>query len=346
MESLIFIVSTLAPTAFLVGIAWVLPGWSAPGLFFGVSVEKAHPGTPEGRRAVGRYRAILLGFGLLALAVELVLHGFVLRELGILIALFGFFLAYLRAHKLTRPHAIPEPPRVASLGERPRLAPLAWAQLLPFGILAGVSLALWHAWPSLPASLYTGAHGPSGLILVTKTPLSVFGTPLMGALCCGFLFSLAAGWITRGRRLANDRFGASSLMAWILIASEILMALGTGGAGLTPLMSDPTGWTAAVTACFMVLVLGFLVGLMTVLVVRSHRAPPVAAAGDNSPDRGWKLGLLYVNRADPALFVPKRFGVGFTINFGHPAGPWVLVLPLAIIGVVSWLVAAAGHGAF
>jgi len=41
--------------------------------------------------------------------------------------------------------------------------------------------------------------------------------------------------------------------------------------------------------------------------------------GDRSEDRHWKAGFLYVNSSDPALFVEKRFGIGYTLNFGRPA---------------------------
>ena len=53
-----------------------------------------------------------------------------------------------------------------------------------------------------------------------------------------------------------------------------------------------------------------------------------APVGDRTPDSAWVLGMLYVNHDDPALFVEKRFGIGYTLNFGHPLS-WVL-LGLAI----------------
>jgi uncharacterized membrane protein len=50
-------------------------------------------------------------------------------------------------------------------------------------------------------------------------------------------------------------------------------------------------------------------------------------------DKYWKWGAYYVNRDDPALFVEKRFGVGFTINFGRPAAILLLVGLIALIAV-------------
>jgi Family of unknown function (DUF5808) len=35
--------------------------------------------------------------------------------------------------------------------------------------------------------------------------------------------------------------------------------------------------------------------------------------------------MFYVNRQDPALIVEKRFGFGYTLNFGHPAACFCLL---------------------
>ena len=51
-------------------------------------------------------------------------------------------------------------------------------------------------------------------------------------------------------------------------------------------------------------------------------------------DRYW-YGPFYNNPGDPAVFVPKRFGLGWTVNFGHPRGKLVMIgtllLPLVLL---------------
>ena len=44
--------------------------------------------------------------------------------------------------------------------------------------------------------------------------------------------------------------------------------------------------------------------------------------------------MFYADRDDSALFVPKRFGIGWTINLGHPAG-WPLLITLLAIPVLA-----------
>ena len=54
---------------------------------------------------------------------------------------------------------------------------------------------------------------------------------------------------------------------------------------------------------------------------------------DRDDDRYWKLGQFYVNKNDPAIFIEKRFGIGWTNNWAHPLS-WGLVLVLIIIIVI------------
>jgi uncharacterized membrane protein len=58
--------------------------------------------------------------------------------------------------------------------------------------------------------------------------------------------------------------------------------------------------------------------------------PPV---GDRTPDAAWKLGLLYYNPDDPALIVEKRFGLGWTLNFGRPA-VWLILLGILLLSSI------------
>lgn len=54
-------------------------------------------------------------------------------------------------------------------------------------------------------------------------------------------------------------------------------------------------------------------------------------------DRYWKLGEFYFNPDDPALFLEKRFGIGWTINLARPMA-WVILLgPVALlVGYLLW----------
>jgi uncharacterized membrane protein len=56
-------------------------------------------------------------------------------------------------------------------------------------------------------------------------------------------------------------------------------------------------------------------------------------------DKYWKWGQFYFNKEDPALFLEKRFGIGWTINFARPLA-WIIFL--LIIGIAFGLPALLG----
>lgn len=54
-------------------------------------------------------------------------------------------------------------------------------------------------------------------------------------------------------------------------------------------------------------------------------------------DKHWKWGIFYVNRNDPSIFIEKRFGIGWTNNWGHPAS-WIIFLIIILVPIILILV--------
>ena len=61
------------------------------------------------------------------------------------------------------------------------------------------------------------------------------------------------------------------------------------------------------------IVLSAVVGIRAAVYLRHPK--PVMRATD---DAHWRLRGVYFNPGDPALFVPLRSGIGWTVNFGRP----------------------------
>jgi uncharacterized membrane protein len=45
----------------------------------------------------------------------------------------------------------------------------------------------------------------------------------------------------------------------------------------------------------------------------------------------WKLGIFYYNPEDKRTFLPKRFGIGWTLNFARPAAYLFILVPIAVV---------------
>jgi uncharacterized membrane protein len=56
------------------------------------------------------------------------------------------------------------------------------------------------------------------------------------------------------------------------------------------------------------------------IVVGGHAVAKIGRPPARHVENGsvWRFKALYVNPADPALFVPARYGYGLTLNFGRP----------------------------
>ena len=57
-------------------------------------------------------------------------------------------------------------------------------------------------------------------------------------------------------------------------------------------------------------------------------------------DAHWRLGIFYANADDPAVIVPKRFGIGWTLNWARPASwgivaGFVLLTALFIVAIIT-----------
>jgi len=85
------------------------------------------------------------------------------------------------------------------------------------------------------------------------------------------------------------------------------------------------------------LILALVVGLV---VLSLQTKEQLARAPDA---RHYRWGVIYVNPEDPRLWVPKRIGVGWTLNFAKPAAAWVMLLILVAAMAPLLLVLSLKH---
>ena len=82
-------------------------------------------------------------------------------------------------------------------------------------------------------------------------------------------------------------------------------------------------WSAALA----IMLLGFIVTLLRAGQGGARLFASRPPVGDRTADDRWLGGFIYINRADPALLVEKRMGIGWTLNFGNPWS-WLLIAML------------------
>ncbi len=178
-------------------------------------------------------------------------------------------------------------------------------------------MALLAAWgmlkgrlPSRVPTHFDIAGRANGWMDRGSLPWLVFGLPI-GIWLLFWLMDLAMAG-------ADDRTAAK--MAAMRPARG-LMTLGVAGLSLAMLLIPLQGlWILWVALAFLFLCLG--VGIWE-SVLSSRRLGP------QPDDEYYVWGLFYVNPRDERIWIPKRIGIGWTLNFGRPAGWLMLALLLA-----------------
>jgi uncharacterized membrane protein len=132
-----------------------------------------------------------------------------------------------------------------------------------------------------------------------------------------------------------------AVLATGLQASRSVALIQMGLAG-----SDDPGWGP--TVMLAVLTVAFLVGCVWLTVIHGQGGarreesvsdlPLTDGLADNAL---WKWGLFYVNRDDPSILVEKRFGLGYTLNFGNPHSILLLLIWAAMAVVILGLAISA-----
>lgn len=305
MNSAIFI--ALPAAALASAIMFLLPHFSPRRYFFAVTVAPDFPSTPAGRAVLGRYHRHLMGVTVTTAAIVIVLSmawpapAIVAAQV---IPLFAGFAAYLRSRNAVRCYSAPDSVREAELSTSgDHLPHWIWLALPPFAGPVAAAAWLRSHWEELPVRFpmhwnLAGQPDRWG----DKTTRGVYGPLLFeaGLMLMVLLLSLAMFY---GSRRGPQRLAILK----VEIAAIWLLAYSFTATGLSPALHLPAAAFIVPTVLFLVFVV--------VWCYRIARNPALPV--DQTSDACWRLGSIYYNPQDPAIFVQKRIGFGYTLNFGN-----------------------------
>ena len=236
----------LALVALVSWAFWMLPQWTRPGIYFGVTVAPDFRKTPEAQRLLRRYRLeamihVALAFAMI-LASALPRYSFFSIIGGIWLAV-GPLTAFVEAHKRVQRHAVQAVTvREAVLEPRSTRPPGGWiVQVGPFAILLATGVFLHFHWDEIPARfpVHWGIDGqPNGWS--SRTPIGVYGPLLLGAVISTCMW-LTANTLLRSARIVDRARPALVLhdfahrVGLFLLFIEFFLAVVFSCVGLMPL---------------------------------------------------------------------------------------------------------------
>ena len=334
----------------IITLLLLMPSLTRRDLLFGVAVAPNTRETAEGRAIIRRYRLGIVLIGILlaaALALLWILaaesfwkSGWVVVVPLVLVLLPD--IPYLLAWRASRALAIAAPPvatpaPAASL--RPRryadYVPLVW-EALPLALIALTASYLAITYAAAPAIIPThfdAAGNPNAyshksigsyfMLVWTQIFIYILIT-FLSALTVRAKAQPTAADETFRRRMLRYLFGVKTLMIVLMamLAYAVVQSALTGHANIN--------WVLWVTLGFLVVVLGGAIWLAVTTGQGGSRLDGGQNTTDRMDNRYWKLGGIYANRSDPAIFVERRYGLGWTLNVANPRALLVLFAILAL----------------
>ncbi len=318
----------------LIALAFFLLPFVGSGRFFSMPVNSDWLMGNEARRTRLVYQAAIV----LITAVCVVAGAFSklyphLSFASLLLELIGIMSAWSWGWSRTLPFRLHDSV-VRSAVLRPSSAARAthlWslAALIPLFATALVLLSKYRSIPSSFAINFSASGVPGHIVL--RSWLSVFGPLAVGGVVIVLLSELLTAIQRRGAGVA-DRGKYFALTGRIVAAASWIVGAECAASALPPIMHHAGTYTAYMGAFSGAAALGLL--LITTGFLIKDRTVLVAAQGTTDAAH-WRVGLFYFNRDDMALFVPKRLGLGWTLNMAYP-GAWLLLgftLLIALVGL-------------
>lgn len=230
--------------------------------------------------------------------------------------------------------------RVAAIGELelPQPVPVAWELLhVPLALVAlGLGIALLPQMPERVAIHFDAAGAADNW--VDRGPAAV-AMPVAIIVFMGIMFAGCHVMATRSKRGVAANAPAAAALGYAKYVRAMTRMLCAGGlalnaafsllplqfAGILPLQA----WIAC-TLLVAAIMVAWAIWISLVYGQNGARAVARMMASGTRPDSPegtmsadddhlWRWGVFYANADDAAVLVPKRFGIGWTLNWARPA---------------------------
>lgn len=328
---------------------------------FGVSIPESIYSSPELMSYRKQYAIRTSVFGVILLAVSLVAGQFLKEDawmifqlIALFVFLFGSFMIYFQFHKrMKQLKAVSNwkqsktEATIIDTAFRNRKLIFSNGWFVISLAITAITIALTVInFDNIP-NKFPMQYDFDGNVTnwADKSYGSVFGLPLMQLFMIG-LFMFINGVIGRSRQQIDAENPERSIIqnvifrrrwsAFLIITATALITLFSFMQAALFIEIDQK----VLLTISLILTGAIVIGAAILSIVTGQGGSRLkTVAGKNGEhinrdeDRYWKLGIFYFNSADPAIWVEKRFGSGFTVNMAKPQA-WVFFLIILLIPIL------------
>lgn len=342
--------------ALVLAIALILPSINSPTVPFGVRIPAERAEDPSVVRQTRIYRWRILAGGIVAAGVCVPTYAMTGETLllplsGLVLVAFWYGCFFLANHEIRAAKAAGgwyeglHQGIAVDTGLRTDPPRFPWLWLAPALIVTLATVVIGViSYPSMPEVL-TVHYGSNGVPdrLAAKSVGTAFSLVFVQIGVTALLVGIAAAIFFRSRPDIDPAHPVGSarwhrrymsLGAKALLGLVAMIDLGMLGSSLLMWTGTVTPWAPLV----IVLPILAAVAVAVVVLARNNRerdeGEEDTGLTHREDDKYWRGGLVYINREDHALLVPRRFGLGWTLNFGNPRATMLLAGVLALIGLL------------
>ena len=238
--------------------------------------------------------------------------------------------------------------------DAPKPISLAW-NLLYVPIVLGFAVFALLSYDQFPEQIPVNISiTGTATQYVPKSVAAVLFPALMAAFL-GMVFTFSHWVMLISKTPVDPAAPATSALAYGRFVRIQSLTMLIGGLTLTlaigvPLLLSSLERISLTTASILVMVatLAIVAGVFAVSSFTGQAGGRLAAelrptdevAQDN--DEHWPFGVFYANADDASVIVPKRFGIGWTINVAHPAAWALMGCLLLFVAAFSLLMVSIG----
>ncbi len=365
------LVVLLVTLALLGTFCYLIPRIGRRGLLFGVYVGEESSEGEEARRITRSWNWRIAAWLLLCFLLAAVATPYY-RAAGtivaaLLVSFAGFVIEFIRAHYQARRLAVAGSPRLSAAAVITTGKPVPL--VMPYVAMAigfvGAAIAVGYTWAhfgELPV-MFPTHFGPSGAPddWMPKSYATVMMLPIVSlVVCVGLgLIALLTGRAKRSIRTGDNGVSFEAQERFRTIMARFLAGLSMSVTVLMTTLSIcairvAVGAARTLPRSLDAIVVGMVicaVGGSLIIALRygqggsrlEHAATDTPLTNGLADNKLWVLGMFYVNRDDPSILVEKRFGLGYTINFGNRLAVAFIVVFVALILLMPAVMALVGR---